>query len=613
MAFVARAVIRADRQQAGVFALRTGVGLQAHRVVARAFDQHRLERIDQLGIALRLRRWRQRMDIAELRPGHRDHLGGGVELHGAAAQRDHCAIHRQILVGQRAHVAQQFVLAVMRVEHRMREEGAAAAQAGGQGVVGAGIQRVDVVDGHTGAEQLGQCDYVLARGGFIQADAEAPAVDATKVEPRRFGLGVDGLGVDVDHVQCVEEIRPDGDAGLAQRIGQDRAEAVHATGDAGQAFGTVIHRVHAGHDGEQHLRGADIRRGLLAADVLLARLQGEPIRRLAFRIDGYADQAAWHRALVRIAAGHEGRMRAAVAERHAEALRVADDDVGAPFARRRDQGQRQQVGRHRDERAARVGGIGQRLVIVDLAEGIGILQQHAEAVDAGGFGVIADMQLEAHRLGAGVQHFQRLRMHAARHEEDIGLGLARALGQRHRLGGGGGFVQQGRVGDLHAGEVGAQRLEVDQRFHAALRNFRLIRRVGRVPGRILEDIAQDHVRRVRTVVALADKAAEHLVLVGDGADLGQRFDLGDRLRQRQRRRRFDRGRHDRVGHRFQRIMADDVQHLRDLGIVRADMALDEGVVMLEFAQRRGMFVAHDWRHPKATCRAARRAPLCPFA
>jgi hypothetical protein len=37
-------------------------------------------------------------------------------------------------------------------------------------------------------------------------------------------------------------------------------------------------------------------------------------------------------------------VRAAEAQRHAEALRVADGDVGAPFAGRGDQRQRQQVG-----------------------------------------------------------------------------------------------------------------------------------------------------------------------------------------------------------------------------------------------------------------------------
>jgi hypothetical protein len=157
--------------------------------------------------------------------------------------------------------------------------------------------------------------------------------------------------------------------------------------------------------------------------------------------------------------------------------------------------------------------------------------------------------------------------------------------ERHRLGGGGAFVQQRGVGDLHAGEIHAHLLEVDQRFHAALRDLGLVRRVGRVPRGVLEDVAQDDVRRVGAVVALADEAAEHLVAVGEGADLRQRLDLGDRLRQRQRRGRLDAGRDDGIGHRLQRVVADDAQHVRDLGVVRADVAFDEGGMVFEVAQR----------------------------
>ena len=47
----ARAVVGADREQAGVLALRAGVGLQADGVVAGALDQHRLEFVDQLLVA----------------------------------------------------------------------------------------------------------------------------------------------------------------------------------------------------------------------------------------------------------------------------------------------------------------------------------------------------------------------------------------------------------------------------------------------------------------------------------------------------------------------------------------------------------------------------------
>src|SRR3546814_2013012 len=47
VAFAARAMVRADRQQAGELALCAGVGLEADRVVAGDLGQHLLQAVDQ--------------------------------------------------------------------------------------------------------------------------------------------------------------------------------------------------------------------------------------------------------------------------------------------------------------------------------------------------------------------------------------------------------------------------------------------------------------------------------------------------------------------------------------------------------------------------------------
>ncbi|MNI61672.1 hypothetical protein D3C73_1169550 [compost metagenome] len=59
----------------------------------------------------------ERVQVSELRPGNRDHLAGGVELHGAGAQRDHRLIERQVLVFQLLEVAQHLGFTVMGAEH----------------------------------------------------------------------------------------------------------------------------------------------------------------------------------------------------------------------------------------------------------------------------------------------------------------------------------------------------------------------------------------------------------------------------------------------------------------------------------------------------------------
>ena len=52
---------------------------------------------------------------------------------------------------------------------------------------------------------------------------------------------------------------------------------MNALGDRTQSFGAVINGVHRRDDGEKNLGGADVAGGLVASNVLLARLQCESI------------------------------------------------------------------------------------------------------------------------------------------------------------------------------------------------------------------------------------------------------------------------------------------------------------------------------------------------
>ena len=133
----AAAVVGADGEQPGQLALRAGVGLQRHGVVAGHLAEHGLELVDQLQVALGLVERGERVDVGELGPGHRLHLGGGVELHRARAQRDHRPVERHVLVGQPAQVAQHLGLAAVLVEDGMREVLAGPALAGRDPVVAA--------------------------------------------------------------------------------------------------------------------------------------------------------------------------------------------------------------------------------------------------------------------------------------------------------------------------------------------------------------------------------------------------------------------------------------------------------------------------------------------
>ena len=105
----------------------------------------------------------------------------------------------------------------------------------------------------------------------------------------------------------------------------------------------------------ERLVGADVARRLLAADVLLARLQGEHVPLAALRVAGGSHQAAGHLPHRRHARRHEADVRPAEGDRDAERLALGGHDVGAVRARRLEQGQRGRLD-HRDQlRAGRHG------------------------------------------------------------------------------------------------------------------------------------------------------------------------------------------------------------------------------------------------------------------
>ena len=74
------------------------------------------------------------------------------------------------------------------------------------------------------------------------------------------------------------------DAERGQLALQPLRVRMDAPRDSGQAFRTVIHRIESGDVGEKRLRGADVRRRLFAADVLLAGLQRHAVRRMAVHV-----------------------------------------------------------------------------------------------------------------------------------------------------------------------------------------------------------------------------------------------------------------------------------------------------------------------------------------
>jgi hypothetical protein len=142
-ALAVRRLVAADRDQAGVLALRAGVRLHADGVEAGDRLELPFEAGDQFEVALRLVERGEGVHLRELGPGDGNHLGGGVELHGAGAERDHGVVQRQVAVLQALQIAQHAVLGVVGVEHRMGQDRLAPLQRNGDG---AGACRVEGFD-----------------------------------------------------------------------------------------------------------------------------------------------------------------------------------------------------------------------------------------------------------------------------------------------------------------------------------------------------------------------------------------------------------------------------------------------------------------------------------
>ncbi|MNN08768.1 hypothetical protein D3C81_1216320 [compost metagenome] len=252
-------------------------------------------------------------------------------------------------------------------------------------------------------------------------------------------------------------------------------------------------------------------------------------------------------------------MRAAKTQRHAKTLGAAHNHVGTEFTGCAQQGQGQQVSGHRHQRTSGMGALHQGSMVNDSASAGRVLQQQTEIalkVLLKQGRLIADDHLDTQWLGTGAQYVEGLRVTLLRNEKRWSLALRQALAEGHGFGGGGGFIEQRGVGDFHTGQVADQGLEVQQRFQPTLGNLRLVGCVGRVPGRVLQQVAQDRRRCVARVIALTDVIAKPLVLCSDSLERGQRLGLALPFAQREHAGALDAVRNDAVDQAVEAVMTD---------------------------------------------------------
>ncbi len=512
--------VASDGHQASIFAGRAAVRLQGAAVEAGDDGQVVLQFMDYLQRALRLVGRGVRVQVAELAPAERKHLGGGVELHGAAAQRNHGVGERDVLALQHLDVAHHLGLGVVGIEDLLRKDGGFALHETGFGGEGRAAFRA--------AEDLADGAGLFAAGKFVEGDLHGASIGIPEVETSSQGFFADGGGIDVHDADGVEEVLgSELIACLTKFSGHGVGEAPSVAGDLGDALRAVPHGEHAGHGGHKGRGGADVRGGFFALDMLLAGLEGQTDGAFAEAAYRDADDAARQVSFVFVGAGHPTGGRAAEAHGEAEALGGTAGDVGTPGSGFLQHGEGEQVAPGGHQASGGVGAGAEVRVVADFAIGGGVLDQGAVAVRFKGIvKCLSGMDLNAQAGSAGTQHRQYVREDVLIDEDHVLAGFHGIAGPElehhaHRLGSCRGVVEHRAIGEREAGERGDHRLEVDECLEASLRDLGLVRGVGGVPARVLKNVAGDDGGGGGAVEAQADERAEIAVLAGNLLEAGQ--------------------------------------------------------------------------------------------
>ena len=272
------------------------------------------------------------MDLGELRPGDRQHLGRGVELHRAGAERNHGAIKREVAIREATHVAGHLAFRPVHVKDRMGQIRGLANERRGQAI----FRMFVAIDEVVAAEGAPHGFQRRRPRALVDRDPDTIVADLAQVHAIVHGVFHDQplIRADLDRDRVEELVRRDRKAERGEPVREPRRLAMHALGDGLQTFRSMEHRIHRGDDGGQNLRRADIGGRALAPDMLFARLQSKAIGAIAARIDRHANKSARQRALIGVLDRHIAGVRAAIADGHAKTLHGAHGDVGAHLARR---------------------------------------------------------------------------------------------------------------------------------------------------------------------------------------------------------------------------------------------------------------------------------------
>ena len=517
-----------------------GDGLSGQAGEARDLAEPFLDLPEELKGALRVFGGRLRVQAGEARQAGGPVVDVRVVLHRARTEREAAGVGRDVEFAELRVVGLQFG------EGEGRQADGALAEQGGRDF-GEGLRA-----GGLAVEAFEEGDELVGVGGGLEAaegDLQQGAVAGgtsgdvyAHVQAGGAALGDDGGGGLGEHQA---ELVPEGLVGVADLEARDvvqlggGAAGLVATGDAGGGHTGFAAGEDggAGDGGDEGLVGADVGRGLVLADVLLAGGHHHHDAITAGVVLGLADETSGGLAdfvlLVGVVAdGEDAEAGAAEVGADGEVLAFADEDVGAFLAILRGSLEAAGGEEHRvddgDGLHARVGaGVGQGVDVLKEAEGVDLREDDGGELlaEAGGGGgdaggreatgrVLGGEEFQLHRSVGDVraQDFEVGRQEVAGHEHGVGFGV----GHAHGADGGfeeraGAFVERG-VDGFEAGQLGERGLVDPVRDQRALRALGLVRRVR---GREVADRADvtDDLMRAVDLQAVAEEAGLDRVLL----------------------------------------------------------------------------------------------------
>ena len=283
---------------------------------------------------------------------------------------------------------------------------------------------------------------------------------------------------------------------------------------------------------QERLVRRDVRGRLLAADVLLAGLQGQDIGAPAFDVGRLTDDPAGHAPHIVGACRQEAVMGAAVRLVVARRLSFADGERAAVRTRSLEDAERDRVDVRDRQGTGVVRGGGEVGCRLQAAEEIRLLEDDARRVARGGGQLVRighpvtvrDLDhLEAEAGGIRLHDLSNLRVQ--RLGEDDARAAGDVLGDEAGVCGDRRAVVAGRVRDVHAGQLADRGLVLEDRLQHALAHLRLVRRVRgqELPAR--EDGVDD-----RGHVVVVDPSSEEGELAARVDVLGgELLEVGDDL------------------------------------------------------------------------------------